>query len=136
MIHKNIAVLSIIAVTSNAMAQQPSAPLPPTVNPQPHWVSLSAEIIVNRPAKAVWARVGKFCDVGEWLQYSCHIIAGKDGELGAVRVVHDTSIEMLAGKTDLSYTYVMPVRVGIPYNAAHSTVEARPLTALASALVV
>ena len=45
------------------------------------------EVTVNRPAAEVWKRVGKYCDIGEWMQVACTITSGKDGEIGAVRSV-------------------------------------------------
>jgi hypothetical protein len=81
---------------------------------------------VNRPAAEVWARVGKYCDIGEWLQVQCRITSGKDGEVGAVRSI---GREIMVGKTDLSYTYTQPVQDGRPYILYHGTVEAKPLTA-------
>jgi hypothetical protein len=98
----------------------------------PAYVSIPMEITVNRPAIEVWKRVGKYCDIGEWLQVPCTITAGKDSELGAVRTVGN---EVLVGKTELSYTYTQPVREGRPYNLYHGTLEARPLTATTSKLV-
>jgi hypothetical protein len=90
------------------------------------------EITVDRPAAEVWKRVGKYCDIGEWLRIACKITAGKDGEFGAVRSVAN---EILVGKTELSYTYTQPVREGRPYNLYHGTLEARPVTATTSKLV-
>ena len=90
------------------------------------------EIAVNRPAADVWKRVGKFCDIGEWLQIPCTITSGKDGEFSAVRSV---GAEILVGRTELSYSYTQPVREGRPYNLYHGTLEARPVTATTSKLV-
>jgi len=92
------------------------------------------EIAVNRPAAEVWKRIGKYCDIAEWLQIpaGCTIISGKDGEFGAVRSV---ASEVLVGKTELSYTYTQPVKEGRPYNLYHGTLEARPVTATTSKLV-
>jgi len=90
------------------------------------------EVTVNRSATEVWKRVGRFCDIGEWMQVPCTITAGKDGEFGAVRSVAN---EVLVGKTELSYTYTQPVREGRPYNLYHGTLEARPLTATTSKLI-
>src|SRR5687767_12116325 len=50
----------------------------------PTYTSITMEVAVNRPAPEVWARVGKYCDIGEWLRVPCTITAGKDGEVGAV----------------------------------------------------
>ena len=103
-----------------------------TVVSNPTYTSIPLEILVNRPAAEVWKRVGKFCDIGEWLRIPCTITSGKDGEFGAVRSVAG---EILVGKTELSYTYTQPVRAGRPYNLYHGTLEARPVTATTSNLV-
>jgi len=105
----------------------------PLVIPNPHYVSIELEVDVARPAAEVWKRVGKYCDIGEWMRLpSCTILSGKDGELGAVRSIAN---EVLVGKTELSYTYTQPVREGRPYNLYHGTLEARPVTATTSKLV-
>jgi hypothetical protein len=102
----------------------------------PTYVSILMEKNVNRPAAEVWARVGKYCDIAEWLRVQCMITAGKDGELGAVRSLANGGIkEILVGKTDLSYTYTQPVAAGRPYNLYHGTVEIKPLSATTSKIV-
>jgi hypothetical protein len=110
---------------------QPPAPAPLAI-PNPNYVSIPMEITVNRPAAEVWKRVGKYCDIGEWFQIPCTITSGKDGEFGSVRSVGS---EILVGKTELSYTYTQPVRVGQAYILYHGTLEARPVTASTSKLV-
>jgi Polyketide cyclase / dehydrase and lipid transport len=117
----------LVSVAS-AQAPQPA----PLAIPNPNYVSIPLEITVDRPAAEVWKRVGKYCDIGEWLQVNCTIISGKDGEVGTVRSIGN---EILVGKTELSYTYTQPVREGRPYNLYHGTLEARPLTATTSKLV-
>ena len=120
------------AQTSTPPAQTaPAAPVSIAVA-RPTYISIPLEIAVNRPAAEVWKRVGKFCDIGEWLRIPCTITSGKDGEFGAVRSVAN---EVLVGKTELSYTYTQPVREGRPYNLYHGTLEARPVTATTSKLV-
>jgi len=89
--------------------------------------------IINRPAEEVWKRVGKFCDIGEWMQFPCTITSGTDGEVGVIRNI---GREVLVGKTDLSYTYAQPIQQpGQPYNLYHGTMEARPVTATTSKIV-
>ena len=109
----------------------PAAPVSSAVA-APTYISIPLEIAVNRPAAEVWKRVGKFCDIGEWLRIACTITSGKDGEFGAVRSV---ASEVLVGKTELSYTYTQPVRDGRPYNLYHGTLEARPVTPTTSKIV-
>ena len=113
----------------------------PTVSPtgsvvvaRPTYTSIPMEITVNRPAAEVWKRIGKYCDIGEWLQIpaGCTITSGKDGEFGAVRTV---GAEVLVAKTQLSYTYTQTPKEGQPYNLYHGTVEVRPLTATTSKIV-
>lgn len=121
--------LSALACAGVARAQTPP---PPLAVPSPTYVSIPLEMAVNKPAAEVWKRVGKWCDIGEWLQIPCTITSGKEGEVGAVRSVAN---EILVGQTELSYTYTQPVRVGQPYNLYHGTLEARPVTASTSKLV-
>jgi hypothetical protein len=121
--------------TNQAPSPAPAAARPapaPLAIPNPHYVSIEMEIDVNRPASEVWKRVGKFCDIGEWFQVPCTILSGTDGELGAVRSIGN---EVMVGKTELSYTYTQPVRVGQPYTLYHGTLEALPVTATTSKLV-
>ncbi len=129
-------VASALAVTPFlAAAQTPAAAPAPSSGvavASPTYVSIPLEITVNRPAAEVWKRVGKWCDIGEWLQIPCTITWGKDGEVGAVRSVAN---EILVGRTEMSYTYTQPVRDGRPYNLYHGTLEARPISATTSRLL-
>ena len=124
----------LIAIFGTASAQAP-APAP-LQSPNPHYVSIPLEIAVSRPAAEVWKRVGKYCDIEEWLQVDCVITSGKDGEFGAVRSLRNGAvIEILVARTAMSYTYTQPVREGQRYNLYHGTVEAVPVSATTSKLV-
>ena len=125
--------LALVCLASVAAAQASGQAAPASnVVASPTYISIPLEVMVNRPAAEVWKRVGKFCDIGEWLRIPCTITSGKDGEFGAVRSV---ATEVLVAKTELSYSYTQPVRAGRPYNLYHGTLEARPLTATTSKLV-
>jgi hypothetical protein len=136
--------LAIIFAAVVMAAQAPAAPpqgAPPQGGgrgqaplqvPNPTYAVIPLEIAVNKPAADVWKRVGKYCDIGEWLQVPCTITSGKDGEVGAVRSIGN---EILVGRTELSYTYTQPVREGQIYNMYHGTMEARPVTATTSKIV-
>jgi len=124
----------LLTIFSTAFAQAP-APMP-LQTPNPHYVSIPLEIAVNRPAAETWKRVGKYCDIEEWLQVPCVITSGKDGEFGAVRSLRNGAvIEILVAKTAMSYTYTQPVREGQRYNLYHGTVEAVPVSPTTSKLV-
>jgi hypothetical protein len=116
-------ILSAIALAMGFLAGGASAQS--TVVANPTYISIPLEITINKPAVEVWKRIGKFCDIGEWLQIPCTITSGKDGEFGAVRSVAG---EVLVGKTDLSYVYTQTVKEGRPYNLYHGTLEAVPMT--------
>ena len=135
--------LAIIFAAVVMAAQAPAAPpqgapqgggrgQAPLQVPNPTYAVIPLEIAVNKPAAEVWKRIGKYCDIGEWLQVACTITSGKDGDVGAVRSIGN---EILVGKTELSYTYTQPVREGQIYNMYHGTMEARPVTATTSKIV-
>src|SRR4051812_9600964 len=138
----NLAAASTIAIAAWAAAATAQTPAPAAqtaaaapsgiVVAAPTYASILMEMAVNKPAADVWKRVGKFCDIGEWLRIPCTITSGKDGEVGAIRSVAN---EVLVGRTELSYTYTQPVREGRPYNLYHGTLEARPVSATTSKLV-
>src|SRR5688572_28770865 len=137
-----IALVASVGISSIASAQAPAPAAPAQTTPaapvsvavaNPTYTSIVLEsAVINKPAADVWKRVGKYCDIGEWLRLPCTITQGKDGEVGAVRSVVN---EVLVGKTELSYTYTQPVREGRPYNLYHGTLEARTVTPTTSKLV-
>jgi len=122
----------VVAAQGPPPGPAPSGTFASSASPSPTYTTIYMEVDVNRPAAEVWKRVGKYCDIGEWFQMGCTIIAGKDGEVGAVRSIQN---EVLVGKTELSYTYTQPVRAGRVYDLYHGTLEARPVTATTSKLV-
>ena len=127
--------ITLACLTSTGFAQAPApasqAPAPAAnatiVVDNPTYISIPLEIAIDRPASEVWKRVGKYCDIAEWLQIptGCKILSGVEGEIGSVRSVAN---EVLVGKTELSYTYTQTVRPGRPYNLYHGTLEIRPVT--------
>jgi hypothetical protein len=124
-----------VAAASFTQASAASGPGGSVVVASPTYTSIPMEITVNRPAAEVWARIGKYCDVAEWLQVpqGCTIISGKDGEVGAVRSVGGG--EVLVGRTLYSYTYAQTPKEGTPYNLYHGVLEVRPLTPTTSKIV-
>ncbi|MGH7225972.1 MAG: hypothetical protein ACRELF_22365, partial [Gemmataceae bacterium] len=101
----------------------------------PDYRTIRMEIAVDRPAKEVWARIGKYCDISQWLGLDCKIVAG-DGGIGTVRsLANGRVLEILVGKTDLSYGYTQPPKQGTFYNLYHGFMEAQPVTRKTSRIV-
>ena len=132
-----IAALFLATFAATSVAQQLSpvtSPRPtpaPLQVPNPHYVTFLLTQDVNAPADTVWARVGKYCDIGKWAFPDCKLLAG-DGGYASVRNIVN---ELLVGKTDHSYTYTQPVRKDAKYNLYHGTLEAVPVTAKTSRLI-
>ena len=102
---------------------------------EPEYATIRMEIDVARPAKDVWAKVGKYCDISAWLNVDCKITSG-DGGVGTVRVLAGGRVsEILVGMTELSYGYTQPVKEGQFYNLYHGFMEARPVTARTSKII-
>lgn len=101
---------------------------------QPEYVSIEMEIDVAKPAAEVWAMVGGYCDISEWLGIDCVLTSG-DGDMGTVRALAGGRIlEILVAQTELSYGYTQPAEEGAFYNLYHGFMEARPVSATSSKL--
>lgn len=102
---------------------------------QPEYRTIHMEIDIARPASEVWSRVGGYCDISKWLNIDCKVTSG-DGDVGTVRALANGRIvEILVGKTDLSYGYTQPVKEGEFYNLYHGFMEAKPVTEKTSKIV-
>ncbi|MEX2366936.1 MAG: SRPBCC family protein [Pseudohongiellaceae bacterium] len=104
-------------------------------NAQPEYTAIEMEIDINKPASEVWAAVGAYCDIAEWLNVDCQITSG-DGGMGTVRALAGGRIlEILVAQTELSYGYTQPVQEGQFYNLYHGFMEARPVGANSSKML-
>jgi len=72
--------------------------------PNPHYVTINESVLVDAPVEKVWARVGRFCEITEWMNSpeweDCKYQQG-DGGPGSVRSILS---EVLVGQTQYSYT--------------------------------
>jgi hypothetical protein len=94
----------------------------------PEYATIKMQIDVAKPAAEAWAKVGKYCDINQWLNLDCTITEG-DGGIGTVRSLAGGKVlEILVGKTDLSYGYTQPAKTGEFYNLYHGFMEAKPVT--------
>ena len=102
---------------------------------EPEYVTIEMEVDVAKPAEEVWAAVGGYCDIGEWLSVDCEITSG-DGGMGTARVLAGGRVtEVLVAQTDLSYGYTQPSREGQFYDLYHGFMEAKPVTGDTSKIV-
>jgi hypothetical protein len=102
---------------------------------EPEYATIRMEIDVAKPADQVWAKVGKYCDISEWMSLECKITSG-DGGIGTVRVLAGGRVtEILVAKTDLAYGYTQPVREGQFYSLYHGFMEAKPVTKKTSKII-
>jgi len=102
---------------------------------EPEYVTIKMQVDVAKPAKDVWAKVGDYCAISEWLDVDCKITSG-DGGMGTVRVLAGGRVtEILVAQTDLAYGYTQPAQEGQFYNLYHGFLEAKPVTANTSKLL-
>lgn len=94
------------------------------------FVTIPLETTVNAPADVAWKKISGYCDIGAWFKTTCEITSGKDGEVGAVRVIAGRVTELLVARTAWSYTYSQP-KSPIDY---HGTLEIRPVDKTTSKL--
>lgn len=99
------------------------------------YVRIAMEIDVAKPAAEVWAKVGDYCHIADWLNLDCTITSG-DGGIGTVRSLAGGRVtEILVAQTELSYGYTQPAVEGRFYNLYHGFLEARPTGANSSKLL-
>lgn len=102
---------------------------------EPDYRSIRMQIDVNKPVAEVWARVGKYCDISEWMGFECKITSG-DGNVGTVRTLANGAIkEIMIAKGDYSYGYSQPVVEGKYYDQYHGFLEAKAVAPMQSTLV-
>jgi hypothetical protein len=120
---KSLLALSALALTVPAFAAEPQ------------YTTIRMEVNISKPAAEVWAKVGKYCDIAEWLKLDCKITSG-DGGIGTVRsLAGGRVLEILVAQTELSYGYTQPVKEGSFYNLYHGFMEARPVTKKTSKMI-
>src|SRR4029078_7221901 len=108
----------------------------PALAADPQYMTIKMEIDVAKPAAAVWAKIGGYCDITKWLDVTDCVIKSRDGGVGPVRLLRGGQVtEILVAKTDLSYGYTQPVPQGLFYNLYHAFLEAKPVTAQSSKLL-
>ncbi|WP_116091693.1 SRPBCC family protein [Sphingomonas crusticola] len=89
------------------------------------YVTIRHDVTVARSADRVWARIGGYCAIAEWMKVTCDYASGS-GDVGTVRRLRDaTTIEPMVAKTTHSYTYVQTVGAMVATNF-HGTLAVEP----------
>jgi hypothetical protein len=102
---------------------------------EPEYRTIRMEIDISKPAAEVWSKVGKYCDIQQWLKVDCKVTSG-DGGIGTVRALAGGRVtEILVAETALSYGYTQPAKTGEFYNLYHGFMEARPVTNATSKMI-
>lgn len=104
---------------ANAQTPAPAA----AAKPAPEYTTASASVEVAKPIAAVMAKTAGYCAITDWAKLPCQITSGKEGELGAVRLIAGRISEVFVAKTATSYTYAAPLAP----NSYHGTVEYIPI---------
>lgn len=103
--------------------------------PKPNYVAIPMSIEVNKSAKDVWAKVGGWCDISNWITPTggvpCVVTSGA-GEVGSVRLIAGRVTEVMTAKSEFGYGYTQPNVEGKWYNLYHGFMEVRPVTATTS----
>jgi hypothetical protein len=88
------------------------------------YATIKLDTTVNAPIDQVWAKVGPFCAIQDWLkQLAPCVLSGGDG-VGAVRKLSARGFEeVMVAQTKYSYTYAQPNNT-ILY---HGTLSAEPI---------
>ena len=72
------------------------------------YTTVKVETTVDRPIEAVWPKVGGFCQIGDWLKRLPCVLTSGTGDLGSVRKLNGTIVEVMVAQTRYSYTYAQP----------------------------
>lgn len=77
--------------------------------PTPDYVTIVMTQDVARTPDQVWAKVGGYCTISEWLKLDCAITGGDGKGVGTVRSLRNGAVtEIMVAKTPYSYTYTQP----------------------------
>jgi hypothetical protein len=72
----------------------------------PEWNTILLEKVVDRTPDQVWARIGGYCTIQQWLKLqSCVVTSGNGISVGTNRRLNGKTDEIIVAATPYSYTY-------------------------------
>jgi hypothetical protein len=114
------AALGAALIAAPAFAQAPAAGPAPT----PEYVTIHLDTTVDAPIEKVWAKVGPYCAIQDWMKPLAPCVLVGDGGVGSVRKLSARGFEEVeVAATKYSYTYGQPNNT-IMY---HGTLSAEPI---------
>jgi hypothetical protein len=122
---KTLMAVALLALGANAAQAQTAQPA--------DWTTLRMTADINKPVNVAWERIGgnDWCGIAKYLDVqSCAITAGH-GEVGSLRLINGSIVEIAVARTAHSYTYAQPF-TPIFY---HGTMAVEPMDAGHSRLV-
>jgi hypothetical protein len=125
---KNILAMALLALGAATASAQPTPATPAPAD----WTHMTLTADVALPAYIAWDRIGgnDWCGIAKYLDIQkCEINSGK-GELGSVRTINGSIVEIVVARTLYSYTYAQPFTpifyhgtLGVePTDATHSRI--------------
>jgi len=92
------------------------------------YATIKLDTTVNAPIDQVWAKVGGWCAIKDWLPRLAPCAMTGDGGLGSVRKLgaQGNIVEVMVAATKYSYTYAQPTNPGLS-TLYHGTVSAEPI---------
>jgi hypothetical protein len=96
----------------------------PAFAADPEYATIHLDTTVNAPIDQVWAKVGGFCAIQDWMKQLAPCVLVGDGGVGSQRKLSARGfIEVNVAQTKYSYTYAQPNNA-ILY---HGTLSAEPI---------
>lgn len=72
----------------------------------PEWNTILLEKVVDRTPDQVWAKIGPYCAIQQWLKLkSCVVTAGNGVSVGTNRRLNGKTDEIMVAATPYSYSY-------------------------------
>jgi hypothetical protein len=123
---------AILKTTTLAAALLLAVPVGGAQAQPANWFTMKLTANIAKPAQAAWKLVGgeDWCGIAKYLDVkSCHIDKGT-GDVGSLRTINGTILEIAVARTPLSYTYAQPAAA----NFYHGTMAVEPVDATHSRL--
>src|SRR5579872_5644877 len=66
------------------------------------YVTILLEKVVNRTPDQTWAKIGPYCSISQWMNFSCVITAGNGAAAGTIRRLGGVNDEIIVAATPYS----------------------------------